>query len=71
MPPDTQQLLTLREVADDLKVSVDRVRRLVWSRELEAHRVGGQLRISTADLAAFLYRCRQDPLRPLSKKRDL
>ena len=51
-------LLTLREVAEAVKVSESTVRRWVRSRELSAYKVGkrGQLRFRVEDLEAFLER---------------
>ena len=50
------QLLTLEDVADRLKISVSTVRRWVKSNELRSIKVGnrGQYRISLRDLEEFL-----------------
>ena len=47
-------LLSLRKVAEHLDVSLSTVRRLIGERVLRAHRVGGQLRVSLADLQAYV-----------------
>lgn len=48
------QLLSLDDVAADLKVSTRTVRRLISRGELVAHRVGGQLRVDVASIRRFL-----------------
>jgi len=47
-------LISIEKVADCCDVSVRTVRRWIDCRELIAHRLGRQLRISEADLAVFL-----------------
>ena len=51
--PD-EQLLTVAEVADRLRVSTMTVYRLVKAGELPAYRVGKNYRIRSADLDAYL-----------------
>jgi excisionase family DNA binding protein len=51
-------LLTIKEVAEQLKVSDDTVRRLIWTGQLSAHRVLGQLRINRDDFDDYLARAR-------------
>jgi excisionase family DNA binding protein len=54
----TPQLLTVREVADRLKLSEKSVRRRIASGELPAVRLGGrgtQLRVDERELEAFIY----------------
>ena len=48
------RLLSLREVADTLGVSIRTVHRFIDSGDLAVHRIGGQLRVSPADLEIFL-----------------
>lgn len=48
------QLLTLREVAEYLKVSAKTVRRLVARRAIPCVRFGGVLRFHQADLFRFV-----------------
>ena len=55
--------LTVREVADRMRVSASSVYLLVESGRLSHHRVGarrGAIRISEADLSAYLAACRQE-----------
>ncbi len=52
-------LLTITDVADRCSVSVKTVRRWIAAGDLVAHRLGQQLRVSEADLAAFLALRRQ------------
>lgn len=54
-------LLSLKKVADYLDVSLSTVRRLVKDGVLRARRVGGQLRVSLADLEAYVAASVQDP----------
>ena len=49
-----QRMLAVAEVAERLNVSVKTVRRLISNRELEAYQIRRQLRVSEADLAAYL-----------------
>jgi excisionase family DNA binding protein len=51
-----EPLLPLAEVARRLSVSPRTVRRLVDAGELSSFRVGGQVRIESAALAAYLAR---------------
>jgi excisionase family DNA binding protein len=55
-------MLSIDEVADQLAVSRDTIRRLVERGELKAVKVGAQWRISTADLAAYLERNTPEPV---------
>jgi excisionase family DNA binding protein len=52
--PMVTRLRTINETAQILNVSARTVRRLIQSGELPAHRIRGLLRISDADIAAFL-----------------
>lgn len=56
--PAPAPLRSIRAVAEFLGVSERTVRRLIAGGELKAHRIGGSLRISEADLRAYLDRCR-------------
>ena len=49
-------LLTLEEVAEILRVSVQTVRRLINDGELKAIKVRGQLRVKQTDLDDYLSR---------------
>ncbi len=53
-PTPIPRLLTIAEVADVLAVSVPTVQRLIRGGELHALPVGGQVRISPAELAAYM-----------------
>jgi excisionase family DNA binding protein len=46
-------------IAAKLDVSTKTVRRWIESGTLPAHRLGRQIRVSDADLADFLMRCRE------------
>ena len=62
-----QQLLTVREVADVLKVSTSLVYLLIESRKLACHRIGngrGAIRVRRDDLDRFLEQCRVEPEQP-------
>lgn len=55
------RMLTLREVADLLQLSLAHLRREIRQRRLPAHRLGRAIRISEADLADYLGRRRRGP----------
>ena len=57
-PRDRFQFYSIETVAEHLKVSTKTVRRWIAAGDLAVHRLGRQLRISDADLAAFLARNR-------------
>lgn len=48
------RLLTIRDVADILRVSAKSVRRWIDAGDLVAHCVGRQLRVSQGDLETFI-----------------
>ena len=50
------QLMTTQDVAEFLKVKVDRVYELVATKRLRASRVGRQLRFTQKDVEEFLER---------------
>lgn len=52
--PSPSRMLSPVGVADALDVSVKTVRRWIDARELRAHKLGRQLRISVEDLDAFV-----------------
>ena len=62
-------LLTLKQAADTLQVSTKTVRRWIDVGDLVAHRLGGKLRISEADLQTFIRR-RREALPGLMLKRS-
>ena len=53
-PPDRLRLYAVDDVAEQLGVSSKTVRRWIAAGELPVHHFGRQLRISEADLAAFI-----------------
>jgi excisionase family DNA binding protein len=52
-------LLTVGDVADELRVSPTTVRRLIRRGELRAHALGSQYRITREDLDTFLAGARE------------
>lgn len=58
-PPARERLLRPREVADRLAVSATTIRRLVAAGEIDAVRVGGQLRLDPAAVEEFVQRHRE------------
>ena len=46
-------MLSIREVAEALDVSVMTIRRLVWRGELAAFKIGGQLKFDEAAVTAY------------------
>jgi excisionase family DNA binding protein len=61
--PQGENWLTTDEIAKDLKVNVNTVRRWIQSGELPAVDVGGEYRISRKDYDDFLQRRRIDKRR--------
>jgi excisionase family DNA binding protein len=57
-PARTRPLLSVAAVAERLNVSTRSVRRSIARRDLRKHRIGGQIRVSEADLEAFMLRSR-------------
>lgn len=53
-PRDLPRLFTIRDVSERLNISTKTVRRLIESKALVAHRIGGQLRIADDDLLAYI-----------------
>jgi excisionase family DNA binding protein len=56
--PSTIELLTIRDVAALLKVSVTSVRRLQHGRHIPFIKVGGSVRFTKADIIAYLQKGR-------------
>ena len=54
--------LTVAEAAEYLNTSVRFVRRLIAERRIAFHRVGRHVRLSVADLEAFVAAGRVDPI---------
>lgn len=66
------RLLTVREVAEVLRVSGSLVYQLIEQHRLPVHRVGngrGSLRVSEVDLAAYIDACREGSLPPTQPQR--
>lgn len=55
-------LLTVEQAAELLNVSVRFVRRLIAERRIAVHRIGRHVRISGADLNAYITSGRVEPL---------
>ena len=53
-PPDRLCFYSVDDVAEQLGVSTKTVRRWIAAGDLPVHRLGRQLRISEADLVAFI-----------------
>lgn len=49
-----EQLLTLKQAADRLQVSMSTIRRLIKAEKLQAVRIGRNLRVRPADLEAYI-----------------
>ena len=54
-------MLPLKKVAEYLDVSLSTVRRLINEGGIRSHRVGGQLRVSLADLQSYVAASIQGP----------
>ena len=54
------QLLSISAVAKRLDVSIRTVRRLIDDKSIAIHRIGRQIRVSEADLAAYV-QSRREP----------
>lgn len=58
--PQAENWLTTEEIAKDLKVNVNTVRRWIQSGELVALDVGGEYRVSREDYEDFIQRRKTD-----------
>ena len=64
------KMLTAKETATSLKISLSMVYRLISTGELPSYAIGGCLRVSENDLTQFLESKRQEPTKmPESNKR--
>ena len=54
------RMMTLRDVADILEVSIATLRRRIAEGALRVHRIGRTIRVSEADLGAFLAASRSE-----------
>jgi excisionase family DNA binding protein len=52
--PRVPRFFTINDIAQSLDVSTRTVRRLIKTGALAAHHIGGTVRVSEADFAAFL-----------------
>jgi excisionase family DNA binding protein len=52
------KLLTIKQVAEMLSVSVTSVYRLIYSRSLPFYKIGGVLRFNSADVDVYLQQAR-------------
>ena len=70
---DDDAVLTVREVADLLKVSAGSVRRALQAGKLKGHRVTGGVRVGGGDLRRYVAECelRPEDRRPRPKKTRL
>lgn len=59
----TTEALTVRDVAERLRLSVSRVRELIGSGELPSYTIGRLRRVDPADLAAYLADRKRAPQR--------
>jgi len=62
MPKPTSRvphLLSIAEIAERLDVCDRTVRRIIEKKKLGKHRIGGQIRVSELDLAAYLAGARE------------
>ncbi|MEU7617039.1 helix-turn-helix domain-containing protein [Micromonospora rifamycinica] len=66
-----EELLTIEEAADRIKMSVRYLRRAVAERRIAFHRLGRSIRFDPADLAAFVVAGRVEPLTSESVWREL
>ncbi len=49
----TDTMLSIKDVANRLDVSVMTIRRLVWSGSLRAYKIGGRLKFEPEDVEAY------------------
>lgn len=49
-----EQLLTLKQAADRLQISMSTIRRLIKAEKLQVVRIGRNLRVRPADLEAYI-----------------
>jgi excisionase family DNA binding protein len=64
------RLLTVPEVAAQLRFHHDSVRKLIHRGLITAHRIGGAIRVSQDDLDAFVRQGRGVRIRPHSRKKE-
>lgn len=54
----TEELLTVKQVADRLRLSKSKVYELIDRGHIVPHRFGGSIRITATDLGAYIDSCR-------------
>jgi len=62
MPTDATQLLTISQAAEALDKSLPTLRRWIQRRKLAHYRIGGEVRIDPADIAALIAASRRLPI---------
>lgn len=62
-------MLTVRDVAERLRLSPSKVYELVAGRVLEHHKIGGAIRVSEAQLDALLETTKREREEPIPAKR--
>jgi len=58
-PSNLLPFMTVKDVAKHLQVAPRTIRRLIASRDIVAHKIRGQLRISDKDLLTYTRTCRE------------
>jgi excisionase family DNA binding protein len=66
-----EQLLRIEEAAEALGMSARHVRRLVAERQIAFHKLGRSVRISRADIAAYVEAGRVEPITTSDVWREL
>jgi excisionase family DNA binding protein len=62
MPTDATQLLTVERAADALDKSIPTIRRWIQQKKLAHYKIGGEIRIDPADIAALIAAGRRLPI---------
>ncbi len=68
---ELDEMLTIEEAAERMKMSVRYVRRLVAERRIAFHKIGRSVRLKAADLAAHVEAGRVEPITAAGIWRDL
>lgn len=67
----SDELLTVDEAAQRMKMSARHVRRLVAERRIPFHKLGRSVRLDAADVLAHIESCRVEPISESDVWRDL
>jgi excisionase family DNA binding protein len=67
----SRELLTIEEAAQAMRMSARHVRRLVAERQIGFHRLGRSVRISRADIEAYVEAGRVEPITASTVWRDM